>query len=459
MTTIRIDGREWPTRPGINLLQACLEAGANLPYFCWHPELGSVGACRQCAVRQFSGPDDRTGRLVMACMTPVSDGAIIAIEDAQARAFREGVIEWMMVNHPHDCPVCEEGGECHLQDMTVMTGHNQRRYRFTKRTHRNQDLGPFVKHEMNRCIACYRCVRFYRDYAGGDDLAAFASHDSVYFGRAEDGALQNAFSGNLVEICPTGVFTDKPFSAVYTRKWDLRGAPSVCVHCAVGCNIIVNAREESVRRVVNRYNAAVNRYMLCDRGRFGHGFVNADSRIRMPLRSIDGHPAPVPTRDAVMQFARMAADGPVVGIASPAHPWKPVSACAPLSGRHGFQPGRRRLNRHAGNWPARCCGSIRVSFPACMKWKARMACWFWGKMSALLPPGWACRCASPSASQPSLWPMRRKCRAGWMPPYAPSAVMRHPACSSLPLPQRIWTPWPRSAFARCLTISRASVSP
>ncbi|GBQ38658.1 NADH-quinone oxidoreductase [Komagataeibacter saccharivorans] len=348
MTTIRIDGREWPTRPGINLLQACLEAGANLPYFCWHPELGSVGACRQCAVRQFSGPDDRTGRLVMACMTPVSDGAIIAIEDAQARAFREGVIEWMMVNHPHDCPVCEEGGECHLQDMTVMTGHNQRRYRFTKRTHRNQDLGPFVKHEMNRCIACYRCVRFYRDYAGGDDLAAFASHDSVYFGRAEDGALQNAFSGNLVEICPTGVFTDKPFSGVYTRKWDLRGAPSVCVHCAVGCNIIVNAREESVRRIVNRYNAAVNRYMLCDRGRFGHGFVNADSRIRMPMRSIDGHPAPVPTRDAVMQFARMAADGPVVGIASPRASMETCFSLRALVGEARFSTGQTQVEQACG---------------------------------------------------------------------------------------------------------------
>ncbi|MCE2575233.1 NADH-quinone oxidoreductase subunit NuoG [Komagataeibacter sp. FNDCR2] len=317
MTSIRIDGRDHPTRSGINLLQACLEAGEALPYFCWHPELGSVGACRQCAIRQFSGPDDTTGRIVMACMTPVSDGAIVSIADDEAREFRAGVIEWMMVNHPHDCPVCEEGGECHLQDMTVMTGHNIRRYRFTKRTHRNQDLGPFVKHEMNRCIACYRCVRFYRDYAGGDDLAAFASHDNVYFGRAGDGTLQNTFSGNLVEICPTGVFTDKPFSAIYTRKWDMRGAPSVCVHCAVGCNTIVNAREETLRRVLNRYHADVNRYLLCDRGRFGHGFVNAGSRIRTAMHTIAGQSACMPVADALAAFARMAAQGPMVGIASP----------------------------------------------------------------------------------------------------------------------------------------------
>ena len=103
----------------------------------------------------------------MACMTPAADGTRISIADPEAAAFRASVIEWLMTNHPHDCPVCEEGGECHLQDMTVMTGHAYRRYRFTKRTHRNQYLGPFINHEMNRCIACYRCVRFYRDYAGG----------------------------------------------------------------------------------------------------------------------------------------------------------------------------------------------------------------------------------------------------------------------------------------------------
>ena len=111
-----------------------------------------------------------------------------------------------MINHPHDCPVCEEGGECHLQDMTVMTGHVYRRYRFKKRTFRNQYLGPFINHEMNRCIACYRCVRFYRDYAGGRDFDVFAAHDHVYFGRHEDGTLESEFSGNLVEVCPTGVF-------------------------------------------------------------------------------------------------------------------------------------------------------------------------------------------------------------------------------------------------------------
>ena len=127
----------------------------------------------------------------------------------EAAEFRAAITELLMTNHPHDCPVCDEGGECHLQDMTVMTGHNQRRYRFGKRTHRNQDLGPLIEHEMNRCIACYRCLRFYQEYAGGHDLDVFQSHNHVYFGRHEDGVLESEFSGNLVEVCPTGVFTDK----------------------------------------------------------------------------------------------------------------------------------------------------------------------------------------------------------------------------------------------------------
>ena len=187
-----------------------------------------------------------------------------------------------MTNHPHDCPVCDEGGECHLQDMTVMTGHNYRRYRFGKRTHLNQYLGPLIEHEMNRCIACYRCLRFYREYAGGHDLNVFQSHNHVYFGRHEDGVLESEFSGNLVEVCPTGVFTDKTFKRHYTRKWDLQTAPSVCVHCSVGCNTIPGERYGTLRRIRNRYNGEVNGYWLCDRGRFGYEFVNDARRVRQP---------------------------------------------------------------------------------------------------------------------------------------------------------------------------------
>ena len=341
MTKFLADGREYTGKPEENLLQACLGAGLDLPYFCWHPALGSVGACRQCAVKQYANEDDKTGQMVMACMTPLTEGARISLADPQAASFRASVIEWLMINHPHDCPVCEEGGECHLQDMTVMTGHAYRRYRFTKRTHRNQDLGPFIKHEMNRCIACYRCTRFYRDYAGGRDLDVFAAHDHVYFGRHADGTLESEFSGNLVEVCPTGVFTDKTFSARYARKWDMRGAPSVCTHCGLGCNTTANERAGELRRILNRYNGAVNGYFLCDRGRFGYGFVNAPERIRTPLaRSADGTQAVVSREDAIARFADLLrAGGRLIGIGSPRASLEGNFALRTLVGAENFYAG------------------------------------------------------------------------------------------------------------------------
>jgi NADH-quinone oxidoreductase subunit G len=280
MVKIRIDGKYFEAKPEKNLLETCLSIGIDIPHFCFHPALGSVGACRLCAVKKFRDKDDTKGRIVMSCMEPVTEGLMISVEDPEVKAFRTSVLESLMTNHPHDCPVCDEGGECHLQDMTVMTGHNYRRYDFPKRTYNNQELGPFINHEMNRCIQCYRCVRFYRDYAGGKDLNVFASRNHVYFGRHEDGTLENEFSGNLVEVCPTGVFTDKTLKKHFTRKWDLTNAPSVCVHCSVGCNTIVSERYGSIRRIMSRYNGAVNGYFICDRGRFGYEFLNDEKRIK-----------------------------------------------------------------------------------------------------------------------------------------------------------------------------------
>jgi NADH-quinone oxidoreductase subunit G len=290
MLTVYIEGKPYEVEEGNNLLHACLGLGFDIPYFCWHPAMHSVGSCRLCAVKQFKDGNDKRGRIVMSCMTPVSEGMRISINDEEVRKFRAGIIELLMINHPHDCPVCDEGGECHLQDMTLMTGHIYRRFRYKKRTFTNQDIGPFLHHEINRCIHCYRCVRFYRDYAGGRDLDAFASHHFVYFGRYEDGALENVFSGNLVEVCPTGVFTDRTLKRHYTRKWDLQTAPSICVHCALGCNTFPGERYGTLRRILNRYNSEVNGYFLCDRGRFGYEYVNHEKRIR--ISSPGGRPTP-----------------------------------------------------------------------------------------------------------------------------------------------------------------------
>lgn len=319
MPVIFVDGQPLELDGPNNLLEGLLAKGINLPYFCWHPAMGSVGACRQCAVIAYRDENDDRGRIVMSCMTPVTEGARFSVTTDAARSFRASVVENLMVNHPHDCPVCEEGGECHLQDMTVMVGHRDRTYRGLKTTFRNQYLGPLVGHEMNRCITCYRCVRFYQDYAGGHDLAAFASRERVYFGRSEDGVLENEFAGNLVEVCPTGVFTDKTFSEHYTRKWDLQSAPSVCTSCSLGCNTIVSERYGQLRRIHNRYNAAVNGYFLCDRGRFGGQFVNSKQRIPWAgIRGAEGvFEATKPEQVITGIAAHLKGGSRVVGIGSP----------------------------------------------------------------------------------------------------------------------------------------------
>ncbi len=336
MATIHIDGKSYEVEGTDNLLQACLSLGLDIPYFCWHPALGSVGSCRQCAVKQYADENDTRGRIVMSCMTPVADNKTwISIEDEEARRFRANVIEWLMTNHPHDCPVCEEGGNCHLQDMTVMSGHNVRRYRFTKRTHQNQDLGPFVAHEMNRCIACYRCVRYYKDYAGGTDLGVYGAHNHVYFGRVEDGVLESEFSGNLTEVCPTGVFTDKTHSERYNRKWDMQYAPSICQHCSAGCNISPGERYGELRRIENRFNGEVNHYFLCDRGRFGYGYVNREDRPRQPLAN-----GQVLSIDAALDKAAALLKGKrVIGIGSPRASLESNHALRELVGQDSYYSG------------------------------------------------------------------------------------------------------------------------
>jgi NADH-quinone oxidoreductase subunit G len=345
MATIYIDGKPHEIKDGQNLLEACIVLGLNVPYFCWHPALGSVGACRQCAVKQYRDENDKQGRLVMSCMTPATNGVRISVDDTDSKEFRASVIEWMMSNHPHDCPVCDEGGECHLQDMTLMTGHNYRHYRFEKKTYNNQYLGPFINHEMNRCIQCYRCVRFYNDYAGGRDLNAFASHNHVYFGRHEDGVLENEFSGNLVEVCPTGVFTDKTLKQHYTRRWDYTTAPSVCVHCALGCNISPGERYGKLRRIRSRYNRSVNGYFICDKGRYGYEFVNNQKRPKAPLRkqSIDGSGTmhlPITKDEALTEIGKLFSNGSrAVGIGSPRASLEANFALRTLVGDENFYLG------------------------------------------------------------------------------------------------------------------------
>lgn len=284
MPRLTIDGREVEVAAGTKVIDAAEQLGIMIPRFCYLKSLGAVGACRMCAVKFLEG---HKKDLDMSCMVDARDGMVVSTDHPDAVTFRAQIIEWLMLDHPHDCPICDEGGHCLLQDTTVSGGHSLRNYRGPKRTYENQYLGPLIEHEMNRCIHCYRCVRFYREYAGGTDFGTFGIAGRVTYQRFEPGRLESPFSGNLGEICPTGTLTDKP-SRYRARRWDLERRASVCTHCSLGCNTLPAVRYREVLRVENRFNEAVNGDFLCDRGRYGFGYASMPERPR--TAQVDGQP-------------------------------------------------------------------------------------------------------------------------------------------------------------------------
>ncbi len=288
MPRLVIDNLEIEVPAGTKVIEAAERLGIMIPRFCYHHALGAVGACRMCAVKFLQGPFKG---VQMSCMVDALDGMVVSTTDEEATAFRKQVIEWLMLNHPHDCPVCDEGGQCLLQDETVSGGHGIRRALGPKRTYRDQYLGVFISHEMNRCIHCYRCVRYYQEFTGYRDLGAMQIGDRVYFGRFRDGPLESPFAGNLVDLCPTGVYTDKP-SRYRVRRWDLQRSPSLCIHCSLGCNTIANARYREMMRIEARFNEVVNGHFICDRGRYGFQYANHPERPRKA--KINGAEVPMP---------------------------------------------------------------------------------------------------------------------------------------------------------------------
>jgi NADH-quinone oxidoreductase subunit G len=282
MPKLVIDDREIEVAPGTKVIEAAQKLGIMIPRLCYHPALGSVGACRVCAVKFLQGPFKG---VQMSCMVAAQDDMVVSTTDKEAVAFRKYVIEWLMLNHPHDCPVCDEGGHCLLQDMTVSGGHGIRRYLGKKRTYADQYLGPLLQHEMNRCIHCYRCARFYQEFSGYRDLGVMQSANQTYFGRFEDGVLESPFSGNLSDICPTGVYTDKP-ARFFGRRWDFERSPSLCISCSLGCHTVVSCRYRKVVRQEARFSNSVNGYFICDRGRYGFFYADLEQRPRRAM--IDG---------------------------------------------------------------------------------------------------------------------------------------------------------------------------
>jgi len=287
MPKLVIDDREIEVAPGTKVIEAAEQLGIMIPRFCYHPALGSVGACRVCAVKFLQGP---VKGVQMSCMVDAQEDMVVSTTAKEAVDFRKYVIEWLMLHHPHDCPVCDEGGHCLLQDMTVSGGHGIRRYLGDKRTYTDQHLGPLLQHEMNRCIHCYRCARFYQEFSGYRDLGAMQSANQTYFGRFKNGILESPFSGNLSDICPTGVYTDKP-SRFFGRRWDYERNPSLCINCSLGCHTVASCRYRKVVRQEARFSASVNGHFICDRGRYGFFYADLEQRPRRAI--IDGEALPV----------------------------------------------------------------------------------------------------------------------------------------------------------------------
>lgn len=279
MGTLYIDDQPVEFQPGDNVLDAAKRANIEVPYFCYHPALGAVGSCRVCAMETVPSREGEQPRTVMTCTLKAQDGMRFRFAQSdKAPGVSKTMVEFYMTRHPNDCPVCDEGGDCHLQNMTVEVGHAYRRFDGQKKTYPNQLLGPLVWNTANRCITCYRCVRFYQDYALGDDFGAMGSRNNVLFRRIDDGAFDSPFAGNIITVCPTGTFTDKVFRRKYSRTWMLKKSASICAHCSVGCHVEPGARAGTLRRVVPNENSAVNQYFICDRGRYAPHASEAANR-------------------------------------------------------------------------------------------------------------------------------------------------------------------------------------
>ncbi len=263
MVKVTVDGIEVEVPPGANVLQACEAAGKEIPRFCYHDRLSVAGNCRMCLVEIEKAPP----KPISSCSYPVADGMVVHTDSPMVRAARRGVMEFLLINHPLDCPICDQGGECDLQDQAIGYGMDHSRYAENKRAVKDKYLGPLVKTVMTRCIQCTRCIRFASEIAGVPELGATSRGENMEVGTYVERALTSELSGNLIDICPVGALTSKPYAFV-ARPWELRKTDSIDVLDAVGANIRIDARGPAVLRILPRVNDDVNEEWLADKSRF-----------------------------------------------------------------------------------------------------------------------------------------------------------------------------------------------
>ncbi len=276
LVNLTIEGRPVSVPAGTSILEAAKTVGVLIPHYCYHPGLPVAGVCRMCLVDVEKAP-----KLAPACATSVAEGQVVHVHAEKARDARKGVLEMLLINHPLDCPICDQSGECELQDYTYQEGRADSRYREPKRFNPVEDFGGDVMYVPNRCILCTRCVRFMDDVAHDAVLNVSERGDRAYIGKFEGKDLTNAWAGNVVDLCPVGALLSKDFLNK-ARSWELDRTASVCTGCSQGCNMTVETRDNTVVRLRPRPNAEVNEFFLCDHGRLNYRWMNRGDRIEAP---------------------------------------------------------------------------------------------------------------------------------------------------------------------------------
>ncbi len=281
MVKLIIDDIEVEVEPGTSILNACGELDKEIPVFCYHPRLKVAGNCRMCLVEV-----EKSSKPVASCATAVYEGMVVRTKTPMVEKARKGVLELLLINHPLDCPICDQGGECDLQDITLNYGSGNSRYDFSKRAVPDKYMGPFIKTVMNRCIHCTRCVRFATDVAGVQEIGTSGRGENTeiisYLGKA----ISSELSGNMIDICPVGALTNKPY-AFHGRPWELLGIDSIDVLDAVGSNIRIDVRDQQVMRIMPRLNEAINEEWISDKTRFSYDGL-ACQRLDKPYIRKDG---------------------------------------------------------------------------------------------------------------------------------------------------------------------------
>ena len=277
MPTLEIDGKPVEVAAGTSVIEAAKRLGIFIPHFCYHPKLTVAANCRMCLVEVEKAP-----KPMPACATPVAEGMKVWTQSPAAKKAQNGVMEFLLINHPLDCPICDQGGECQLQDLAVGYGASGSRYEEEKRVVFNKNLGPLVATDMTRCIHCTRCVRFTQEIAGEMKLGqAFRGEHAEIMPFIEK-TVDSELSGNIIDLCPVGALTSKPFRFA-ARTWELSRRRSVSPHDSLGSNLIVQTKHEVVKRVLPYENEAVNECWLSDKDRFSYEALNSDQRLTAPM--------------------------------------------------------------------------------------------------------------------------------------------------------------------------------